>query len=178
MYPTGLIIDQPLGALPRPSPPRSWHRNGLQRRLEQLHFGRGRRFQEVPRGIPWPSTTTIHFVPLPRFVFRTPAHLFSRGLNCHPQRLQTNRAALGIELAQESPPGLQPHVVLFPLPQAPPAGTRRRIVFGKSFQRAPVRNVHRIPSKHGRLGMGLGPPQGTRGGFKKQRRDFFPLLIG
>ena len=31
---------------------------------------------------------------------------------------------------------------------------------GKSFQRAPLRKTQRIPSKTGRLGMGLGPPLG------------------
>jgi hypothetical protein len=29
---------------------------------------------------------------------------------------------------------------------------------GKSFQRAPLRNTHKIPSKHGRFAMGLRPP--------------------
>jgi len=29
---------------------------------------------------------------------------------------------------------------------------------GKSFHRAPERNTHKIPSKHGRLGTGVGPP--------------------
>src|SRR5439155_1663122 len=31
-----------------------------------------------PKGRPWPSTTTIHFVPLPRLVFPTPAPIFWR----------------------------------------------------------------------------------------------------
>jgi hypothetical protein len=31
---------------------------------------------------------------------------------------------------------------------------------GKSFQRAPVRNIHKMPSKQGRLAIGLGPPHG------------------
>jgi hypothetical protein len=37
-----------------------------------------------PKGIPRPSTTTIHFVPLPRLVFPTSAPLFSPGRNCRP----------------------------------------------------------------------------------------------
>jgi len=32
--------------------------------------------KSFPRGIPWPSTTTIHFVPLPRLVLPTHAPLF------------------------------------------------------------------------------------------------------
>jgi hypothetical protein len=31
---------------------------------------------------------------------------------------------------------------------------------GKSCQRAPVRKMHRMPSKTGRFGMGFGPPRG------------------
>jgi hypothetical protein len=29
---------------------------------------------------------------------------------------------------------------------------------GKSFQRAPLRSTHKIPSKQGRFGLGFGPP--------------------
>ena len=35
-----------------------------------------------PIGIPSPSTTTIHFVPLPRLVFPTHSPLFWQGRNC------------------------------------------------------------------------------------------------
>jgi hypothetical protein len=35
---------------------------------------------------------------------------------------------------------------------------------GKSFHRAPLRNTHRIPSKHGRLAIGQGPPFGDGSG--------------
>ena len=45
----------------------------------------------LPRGIPWPSTTTRHFVPFPRLVFPTPAPLFLPGRSSHPQRPHPNR---------------------------------------------------------------------------------------
>jgi hypothetical protein len=49
---------------------------------------------------------------------------------------------------------------------ASPARRRRPQVLGdgdcvgRSFQRAPVRNIHSIPAKQGRLGLGVGPPHG------------------
>src|SRR5205085_12306279 len=36
--------------------------------------------------------------------------------------------------------------------------------FGRSCQRAPVRTIHSIPAQQGRLGSGLGPPQGDAWG--------------
>lgn len=39
----------------------------------------------TPRGIPWPSTTTMHFVPLPRLVFPTQEPLFSRERTSRPR---------------------------------------------------------------------------------------------
>src|SRR6266849_825645 len=42
-----------------------------------------------PKGRPWPSTTTIHFVPLPRLVFPTPAPLFWREQNSRPGRTRS-----------------------------------------------------------------------------------------
>jgi hypothetical protein len=44
---TGLVINQPRGALAGPSTALPWHSNRLQRRLHQCHFGGGRRVQEV-----------------------------------------------------------------------------------------------------------------------------------
>src|SRR6516164_397392 len=44
---------------------------------------------ERPRGRPRPSTTTIHFVPLPRLVFPTPQPLFSPERNCRPETLRS-----------------------------------------------------------------------------------------
>jgi hypothetical protein len=38
----------------------------------------------LPRGIPWPSATTIHFVPLPRLVLPTQSPLFWPLQSCRP----------------------------------------------------------------------------------------------
>jgi hypothetical protein len=48
----------------------------------------------LPRGIPWPSTTTIHFVPLPRLVLPTHAPLFLPERNCRPRRLRSSPTCL------------------------------------------------------------------------------------
>jgi hypothetical protein len=44
---------------------------------------------------------------------------------------------------------------------------------GRSCQRAPVRKIHRMPSKQGLLGMGLGPPQGEAWGSGSKGAIFF-----
>ena len=57
------------------------------------------------------------------------------------------------------------------MPSASQSRSRRQHVladgnlpFGKSFHRAPLRNTHRMPSKHGRLAIGQGPPFGDASG--------------
>src|SRR5205814_2906687 len=45
----------------------------------------------LPRGTPWPSTTTIHFVPLPFLVFPTQAPLFLPERNCHQETRSEER---------------------------------------------------------------------------------------
>jgi hypothetical protein len=48
-----------------------------QRFLDELDLRRGCRVRVFPKGTPLQSTTTIHFVPLPRLVFPTPSPPFS-----------------------------------------------------------------------------------------------------
>jgi len=60
-----------------------------ERRLDELDLRRGSRVKVVPRGRPAPSTTTIHFVPLPRLVLPTPQPLFSPERNCHPETIRS-----------------------------------------------------------------------------------------
>jgi hypothetical protein len=50
---TGLLIEQGRGALPWASPPLTGHGNGRPGRLYPLHFGGGRRVQEVSQRNPW-----------------------------------------------------------------------------------------------------------------------------
>src|ERR1019366_2815733 len=42
----------------------------------------------APKGMPWPSTSTIHFVPFPRLVFPTAEPLFWPTRSCHPERFR------------------------------------------------------------------------------------------
>ncbi len=53
------------------------------------------------RGTPWPSATTIHFVPLPRLVFPTSEPLFLREQNFHQQRLHPSRVDLAGRVCRE-----------------------------------------------------------------------------
>src|ERR1700722_6713626 len=73
--------------MPSPYPDRR------QRRFRECDFPRGCRVKEFPRGRPRPSTTTIHFVPLPRLVFPTPQPLFSREQNSHPETIRSTSIA-------------------------------------------------------------------------------------
>jgi len=56
-----------------------------------------------PRGTPWPSTTTIHFVPLPRLVGPTQAPLFSPGRTSRRRRPRTSRVGLSGPIRPEKP---------------------------------------------------------------------------
>jgi hypothetical protein len=44
--------------------------------------------------------------------------------------------------------------------------------WGRSFQRAPLRSIHKMPSKQGRCGIGFGPPQGDALGSGKKGAIF------
>src|SRR5258707_11321297 len=59
----------------------------------------------TPSGRPWPSTSTIHFVPLPRVVFPTAAPPFSLGRSCRrerPRPISTVGPALPVTYATHS----------------------------------------------------------------------------
>lgn len=67
----------------------------------------------LPRGTPSPSTTTIHFEPLPRLVFPTSGPLFLPKQSCHRQRPLPISAVtvypVGVEIASRlSPKHLAP----------------------------------------------------------------------
>ena len=49
----------------------------------------------VPNGMPWPSTNTIRFVPLPRLVLPTPAPPFSPIRSCSPGKSHPSPAVRG-----------------------------------------------------------------------------------
>src|SRR5579863_3434162 len=80
-----------LARTPRVMP--SAYADRRQRRLREFDLRRGCRTRWSPRGTPVPSTTTIHFVPLPRLVFPTPQPLFSRKQNCRPKTTRSSPVA-------------------------------------------------------------------------------------
>src|SRR5579859_338961 len=69
------------------------HADRRERFFREPNFVGGRRVKLLSRGIPWPSTTTIHFVPLPRLVFPTFEPLFSPVRNCRPETPRSSRVA-------------------------------------------------------------------------------------
>jgi hypothetical protein len=71
--------------------------------------------KRVPTGTPWPSATAIHFAPLPRVVFPTQAPCFRRG-NAPVEGFGPIQSALGVQVGSKGPPGLEPHVLRFPIP--------------------------------------------------------------
>src|SRR5438105_4922130 len=89
-----LVGNHPHRLLPRSArmvtPP---YADGRERRLREPDFRRGGRVKWSPKGRPWPSTTTSHFVPLPRLVFPTPQPLFSPVQNCRPETTRSTATA-------------------------------------------------------------------------------------
>jgi hypothetical protein len=72
--------------------------------------------------MPWPSTSTIHFVPFPRLVFPTAAPLFWPTRSCHPERFRPIPAVAGDSArpaTAATPPAKHPH-----LPTAADAASR------------------------------------------------------
>src|SRR5262245_61521364 len=61
-----------------------------------------------PTGIPWPSATTIHFVPLPRLVFPTHAPLFCREKARVDERFVPVEPAGLVQIGRKRAPDLQP----------------------------------------------------------------------
>jgi hypothetical protein len=95
----------------------------------------------VPAGSLLPGTPSPRGVPedylgrRPPPSTSSPCHVLSS--RCRPPFFRRGKAAvskgfgpvelaLGIQLGQEHAPGLQPHTLGFPIPQAPPTGTGRR----------------------------------------------------
>src|ERR1700681_4073827 len=64
-----------------------------ERRLGEFDFRRNAEQRWSLRGTPRPSTTTIHFVPLPRLVFPTPQPLFSREQHSRPNTSRSTSTA-------------------------------------------------------------------------------------
>jgi hypothetical protein len=83
------IGHQPVGPLARASRlAGASDRDRVERPLEERDRRRGRRVQGLlPAEVPAPSTSTIHFVPFPRFVLPTLDPPCWRARSCHPHSL-------------------------------------------------------------------------------------------
>jgi hypothetical protein len=68
-----------------------------------------------PKGTPWPSTTTIHFVPLPRFVFPTQAPLFLQRQSSRPRRTRSSPVSLLNQVPPEKPATLSTIPLALPI---------------------------------------------------------------
>ncbi len=80
----GAVSDHPFRLLPGPAfgPGDA---DLCERGFRKRSFTRRGTSSRTPSGRPWPSTSTIHFVPLPRLVLPTAAPLFSPERNCRPE---------------------------------------------------------------------------------------------
>ena len=157
----GFIVDQPLRIFPRPTPPRSRHAHPFQRWLNQGDFRRGRRFQVVSQR----NTLAVdHHHPLrtlSTFGFSDTGPPFFAGAKLPSAKVSAQsswpRSSSDLSSARQA---------FSQTSWSSQARKRRQQVLGegyrsgRSFQRAPLRNTHKTPSKTGRLGIGLGPPFG------------------
>ena len=79
----GAVGDHALGLLPRPAFG-TWDFDFGERGFRKRNFSRRGTFEPNSSGRPPPSTSTIHFVPLPRLVFPTAEPPFWPGRSCRP----------------------------------------------------------------------------------------------
>lgn len=118
----------------------------------------------APSGVPEPSTSTIHFVPLPRLVFPTLSPLFFAGAKLPSTKDSFHRIlslfcnSLGKARYSSSRTPFSSHS----------CNRRQQVLglaysFGSSLQGTPVQRIHRIPSKHFLSSARRRPPLG-RGG--------------
>jgi hypothetical protein len=68
----------------------------------------------LPREVPALSTSTIHFVPFPRFVFPPLGPLFRGDEAAIRKALIPAQLFLVVELGEEGPPEREQHAALFP----------------------------------------------------------------
>src|SRR5579859_3462782 len=105
-----------------------------------------------PRGRPRPSTTTIHFVPLPRLVFPTPQPLFSPERNCRPETIRSISIA-GARLTRSE-------------------------TFARYATKRPAPQHPKNPFQHTAILDPRPPPFALFGQLGEQGRDFLPLRFG
>jgi hypothetical protein len=77
-----------------------------------------------PEEHPGPSITTIHFVPLPRLIFSTFDPFFGWSETAVQKGLASVELLALVQFRQERAPNSEPDLLLFPIPQSPPACRR------------------------------------------------------
>ena len=155
------IVDEPLGPLARAAGTVTGDCNGLKGRLQQGHFGGGRRVQEVSQR----NTLAVdHHHPLRAFAslrFPDARPPFFAGA-----KLPSAKASAQSSWPWASSSAKKARQALTHTPCSSQSRSRRQQVLGdgnrlgRSCHRAPARNIQRIPSKTGRFGIGFGPPRG------------------
>jgi hypothetical protein len=85
----------------------------------------------TPNGRPSPSTSTIHFVPLPRLVFPTAAPFFAGAKLPSRKASSPFQQSLLVQRPQQPSPSLQPYSFVLPLLEPPPARRGRRKLVGQ-----------------------------------------------
>jgi hypothetical protein len=157
---TGFVIDDTLGMLARPPRTVTGHGNRLQGRLQQRHFGWGRRVQEVSQR----NTLAVdHHQPLRAF---PPLGLADLGAPFFAgAKLPSAKASAQSSWPWASSWAKKARQALSHTPCSSQPRKRRQQVLGegkrsgRSCQRAPVRKIQRMPSNTGRFGIGFGPPR-------------------
>ena len=160
------IINQAWKPTARPARPVAQYRNLRQQRLNQGYFvGRSRGQFDSPRH----TRAVCHHHTLRTLstvgFFRPRPPFFGPRQRCRRRRLRARPVGLGRLMGLKKP---AKHVAK--LSASCHSWRRHQQVLGqgyplgRSFQRAPLRKTHRIPSNTSRSGRRLRPPFGQRGG--------------
>ena len=158
---SGFVVDQPIWIFPRTTSSRSRDRYLLQRRFDQRDFRWRRRVQVVSQR----NTCAVdHHHPLrtlSTFGFADTGGPFFAGA-----KLPSAKVSAQSSWPCSSSCLSRARQAFSQISCASQSRSRRQQVLGegyrsgRSFQRASLRNTHKIPSKTGRLGIGWGPPLG------------------
>ena len=157
----GFIVDETLRIFPRPTPTGSRHPDPLQRRLDQRDFRRGCRVQVVSQR---KTLAVDHHHPLrtlSTFGFADTGPPFFAGA-----KLPSAKVSAPSSWPCSSSCFRSARQASSQTSCSSQSRNRRQQVLGdgyrcgRSFQRAPLRKTHKIPSNTGRFGIGLGPPLG------------------
>ena len=135
----------------------------------------------TPNGTPSPSPSTIHFVPLPRLVLPTASPPFSPGRSCRPETSSSHFSRPSASRApSKARQASEPDAFVLPLLQPPPAGRTARDTRREEIA-TPLQSAESTECPQNRPDS---MPTAVPGcpscavGFREQRLDQLPLLIG